>query len=866
MTVESSQLDSKFCQRLERTFDASIHHTYGLLFMHSIPVVGHLYFKAKGYDRNLYHIISSLYSISAYSKATQQDLEQVYQYLFQNKNVEQHEAIATLLQALTGFETNTEEKTHLLQVLQHDFRERVLMKSGKSDAVFLADIKKALNRLLHDSGQYSQYHIKGEERKFYDVQGEEQSITVYDKATPDTRGNEALKKKETHRKWKFYAFVAAMLSAAIVGPGQGIIAANGFYQSTTLIAQMVTSIPVLGHLLGSFFTFLALNPVALITVAVIIFLSSSFTNFFLFGADAYDTLVRMVVKRNLFDDLSSKQTILGVISLVFAFSMGFTIAGLTLYSMLNLIVPLAAATFLPLGLLQVVTVFVTGFTFASVSLVMISALVSKIRNSAHKVAGRYLLNLFLPFVHIFKLGKSNSDIISNQFKAAAEWDASKLSSAEKWTLIKTDTASDEKANVEAKKEIIKLALHNLMNQYKGTAVKEKLGLTVKIDYDKELTSLANAIANLNEQGKEETFRQVTNQIDRLIKQFGCHQKIKPQEVWNQLKEILHNGPILTKTQRQQYEWAQAKQYPIEVRALNFLLQLGKVSFFVLGLAISALACFAMAIAWRQASSDAMVYFHMASQIAENLSFIIVYVLTAPVIAMFFGAGIIKLFSETLAGTASHGFAYTDSARTLHKKKQLSKEEQSILLQELKEKGPTKATFGYYVIHTISYAVVGIYVTALLINAVGNALVSLISGDQFQHNLGIMHIHFDLLTAECIAFTTAFFASWSVNFFSIRQSMQTATPHMSTPVSKLLQAILPATHKDEVSQPKTAAPAIFSDGDVNTASYTYSPVIQAGRENRSTQTRQTPTELTSEDPAPAVSAASTDTTIPNPGTT
>ena len=155
---------------------------------------------------------------------------------------------------------------------------------------------------------------------------------------------------------------------------------------------------------------------------------------------------------------------------------------------------------------------------------------------------------------------------------------------------------------------------------------------------------------------------------------------------------------------------------------------------------------------------------------------VVYVFTGPVVAMFFGASIIKLFSEIVSGTLTKGFGYHNS----------------VVDQELKtakkynELSQGHGTFFYYLVHTISYAVVSLFVAAMLINATGNALVSLLTGQQFQHNLWSLHVHANLLEAQFAAFLTAWFASTSVNFFPIRASLAKATPHLTMKITSWLK--------------------------------------------------------------------------------
>ena len=759
----TKKLENEAYDRLERTFKTVVDSPKKMLTLYSLPIIGSVYFKTKGYDTNLYYILSSLYSISGYSHKTKDSLDKLYRHIFKSKTVtKKRDRMDLLFQWLAGV-NSSEEQNSLLHYLQQPGKAFVA-KSNKNEKTFLREMKKAMNRLLRDSG-YT-YRINSETRTYFDKEGEKNEFKVYQDAIFEDR------ELASHNRswWKFYLVIAATLSAAIVGPGQGVIAANGFYQSAALIAQMVKSIPLVGHTLGTIFGFLALHPVALMWVVLTIFLSSSFTNFYLFGGDALDTL-KLMANGKLFENFSIKKRILGYVALLFAASMGFTIAGLTLYSMLHLIVPVAAATILPLAFLQAVAVFTTGFTFFSVSLVMVAALVGKIRNNMHQGIGRYLINLFLPFVNIFKLTHENTTTIIDNFEIAAKWDQEAKPAADKWRHL---SIADRNA-------LLKTVFANLIEKYQGNFTK-KFGFQVGSKAD--LSKFVNLIETLKKSTKLPTLpencpKALTEEIKNLTTQMNLKGADAPTKAWKVLRKKfskkLSQGPVLTKTQRQQYEWAmQFENASVWVRLGRSAIQFGKVLFLAFGLSIAALACLATAIAWRQASAEAMVYFNMASHIAEYLSVIVVYCLTAPVIAMFFGASIIRLFSEMTNLTATQGFGYNNSAND------------KMLLKQYKKQGPAKGTASYYIIHIISYGVVSLFAAALLINAVGNALVSLISGDQFQHNLGSMHIHFNLLQAQFVAFICTFFASMSVNFFPIRKSMQDATPHLTLHIDDWLE--------------------------------------------------------------------------------
>ena len=759
---QQNDLTNEYYDRLQRTFELSTNHPKWMLFMHSLPFVGRLYFWQQDLDADLYHIISSLYSISGYRDDTSAALKKLYTHFFSNESP--YQSKAERLAALHGFLADKNGLFFKMEEEGSDFFKR----SAKDAGTFLRSFKLAINRIARKAGL--QRHINSKKRIYYDEHGEAQKVQVYGHAIDQDRSL----KHYGHARWKLWVVIGAIFSAGIVGPGQGIIAANGFYQSAGVIGTMVNGLPVIGQALSHFFMYLTLHPVALFAVVFIVFLSSTYTNFYLFSGDALDVSLK-VMRGELFKGFSGKQKALGYFSMIFALAMGITIGGLTLFSMLNLALPLAAATAIPLGVLQAVSVGVSLFTVASVSLTMVAALVSKIRNEIHWGAARYLLNLALPFVHLFKLNKTNSDKLQRDFNQAVQWDQSIKTSQEKWSSL---TKND-------RKKLLRTVLANLIAEREGKA-KIELGLTVgNAPKLQGLDGFVNAASDLSTDDffvddlprKLESEQAALNILFNIPDTEGKATGQATAKSWALLRERLIKGPILSKTQRQQYQWA--KKYSnidLSLRLMLGLYQLFSVALFGVGLIIAGFACLAMIIAWRQATVSALVYFNMAKNIANNIAFVVVYVFTGPVVAMFFGASIIKLFSEMVGGTLTKGFGYHNSA---HDQELRSKYE---ALTNCHDRGK----FFYYLAHTISYAVVSLFVAAMLINATGNALVSLLTGQQFQHNLWSLHVHANLLEAQFAAFLTAWFASTSVNFFPIRASLAKATPHLTMKITSWLK--------------------------------------------------------------------------------
>ena len=742
---DNKKQDEQACRRLDRSLKFFTNWpmvSMGLYYtFFSIPGLSHALIKAFDLDMNVFNIIGNVHTLSACKATTIKALNGIHNYLFEvNKNKSSRHKLKLFFDWLVF------NKKSLFHKLNEEETREALRHSSKNGEYLRRDFKITINRLLRDYGYY--VHITGTERKFFDEEGEAHTTTDYELSQEAQHPSHSKHQRAQRKRW---LWAISTLSGFLVALGQGVLPAAGFYFSADKVAAAFASlnIPVISSILvpvKMLFAFLAVHPLALTIAIGTIFVSGFITNNYLFKNDSYATL-KAFLKPN--KKLTLLQKALRSVALFASVSIGMVLAALVLYSFTNLL-PLLSITGIPLMLLTGLAWTIAGATLINMPLVMFKALSGKIDSQAYRGTARFVLNFFLPYVHAIR--SVVSKLAVPLFMLTADnWDRNPQHPADKWDQL--DATQQAQILALAKQRLAEQEEWDKKSFLSRVSASFTKHLAEKLGWASLQNKTLNNIQNISDEKKVKWDNiQVENDRQNL--------KVKA------IKDYLCKQSLLNKTQHSQIAYARRSPLmKIAYLAWNTM-RLAIVGVIGMG-AFSLLAVWSMTLGWGRGEHLALTdVFHFSNHIADVFTFVFAYAATGFVISMFFGVGIVKLLDQMTRGEACSGYGNCDGALPKHQ-------------------GPRNWRF--YAVHTAAILFTVPLLAALVINAFGNACLSLLSHGAFSDSPA-WHLWSNLVHVEAsfASLITSFMGSLVGSWFAVREAQANSTPYMSLPLDKHAQ--------------------------------------------------------------------------------